>query len=634
MLKKVLIFALFYPVCIVSAQQIIYKAADIAPELKNRANAVIRNMETVVDMKAPDEVILTVKEVLTVLNKNGEEKAGQVLFYNKNSIIRGVKGAIYDEEGKLIKKFSQSDFTDESAISSFSLYEDDRVKHFNPNMVNYPYTIVYEYEIRNKQNLLIPEWYATPYSDVSVEKSSYLFLCKPDVKLNIKAYNFQGQPSETKDQKSQSYYWEVKQIPAFKPEPYAPNPDEYRIHVKIAPQDFIYYSSKGSYNNWEELGKWIYTDLVSKKQNTSPEMAEKVKELIDGLSDPKEKARRIYSYVQQKTRYISVQIGLGGFQPMPAMEVDRLGYGDCKALVSYTQCLLRLADVPSYYCIVFAGSRKRSLDKNFASMDQANHVILCLPFKTDTTWLECTSQTSPFGFLGDFTDDRLVLACTENGGKILQTPILSAEKNLTQRSAELFVDENGNVKGKLNTSFKGAQYDNYEQLIAESPEEQLKSLKRLYDLDNINFSNVKFNQLKTEDPQTTESFDLVIKNYVPQTQSRSYLVLNAFNKMNAAPDVMNRKRPLYIGRGYSEEDYLTYSLPSNYKIEAGPQEINLASEFGTYHMKMTQTGNKISYTRKFTLKSGSYPAEKYRDFSDFILQVNRNDYTKVVFNLN
>jgi hypothetical protein len=39
---------------------------------------------------------------------------------------------------------------------------------------------------------------------------------------------------------------------------------------------------------------------------------------------------------------------------------------------------------------------------------QGNHMIFELN-GTDYTWLECTSQDDPFGFQGNFTDDRDVL---------------------------------------------------------------------------------------------------------------------------------------------------------------------------------------------------------------------------------
>ena len=81
---------------------------------------------------------------------------------------------------------------------------------------------------------------------------------------------------------------------------------------------------------------------------------------------------------------------------MLASDVDKLGYGDCKALTNYTKTLLDAVDVESYYTVVYGGKRIRNIDKEF-SATEGNHVILCLPNEEDYIWLECTSQKTPFG---------------------------------------------------------------------------------------------------------------------------------------------------------------------------------------------------------------------------------------------
>src|SRR5207248_2743573 len=142
--------------------------------------------------------------------------------------------------------------------------------------------------------------------------------------------------------------------------------------------------------------------------------------------------------------------------------------------------LFKAVDIDSYYCIVKSGSLKRSPLTDFASMNQFDHVILCLPFKNDTTFLECTSQQIPFGFLGDFTDDRDVLACTPEGGKLMHTPKYPAKTNTQQCTANFTLAADGTLSGSMLTSFKGLQYDNRTFLLTEPPKEQVKILQKIY----------------------------------------------------------------------------------------------------------------------------------------------------------
>lgn len=611
-----------------------FPVAQISATLKSRANAVIRTMETTVDMRANDNVIMKVKKVVTVFNKNGDNQAEIILGYNKNTVIKYAKGLIYDISGKEIQKFTLNSFTDHSAVSSISLFEDDRIKHFEPAVRDYPYTIAYEYEIRSKQNLIIPDWYANRSPNVAVEQTSYTFISKPHDEVSVKEYNYNGETQLVNQEKFKSQTWTVKNLPAFKPEPYAPNIESYLICVKIAPKEFNYYGHKGKYQNWEELGKWIYDALIKDRQQLSPVAIAEVKELVKDLTNDKDKARKVYEYVQKKTRYISVQIGIGGNQPMQASEVDQLSYGDCKALVNYTQSLLKILDIPSWYCVVNAGSFKTDMEPGFASMNQGNHIILCLPLKNDTTWLECTSPDSPFGFLGDFTDDRTVLACRPEGGLILKTPTLTTQMNLQDRKAQLVLDAEGNANGIIKTSFSGSQYDNYAQLINQPIQEQLKLLKGNYDIDNINFDTFKLDQDKGANPTTNELLKLSIQKYAPQTNNHVYLVLNAFNRKGIIPEVRNRTLPLFINRGYTDLDEITYTLPDQWSIELLPKDVELITSFGSYHSSVRKEDKKLIYSRKVILNDGTYPANQYAAFSDFISEISAKDKSKAIFKIN
>ena len=635
MFKKTIILAFFAVVLqSIAYSQSDYTMTNIPPALLNRATAVIRNMETTVDMLAADQVIIHVKKAVTILNNNGEDVADLVLPYNKSMSIKMVKGLIYDAGGAIVKKIALSDFRDVSAVSDFSLYEDDRIKHFSPSVISYPYTVYYEYELRLKQNLVIPDWYANPYSNVSVQKSTYTFSCKPDDKIRMKAYNYMGKMQESKNAEKVSYTWEAQNISAIKGEPFMTSPDDFLTYVKIAPEKFVYYDARGSYRDWVGLGKWIYDDLLMSRQILSPGTVAEAKELVSGITDPKEKARKIYQYVQDKTRYISVQIGIGGYQPISAENVHYLSYGDCKGLVNYTQALLKAVDIPSMYCIVYAGSFKQNLDPEFASMNQANHIILCVPFEKDTTWLECTSQVSPFGHLGAFTDDRIVLACTANGGKLLHTPALSPEMNTINRKAQLTVDAMGNVSGAMKTIMKGSNYDRDEELLTKAQAEQLNLFKTIYDLDNINFERLRITQDKSStQPSTTESCVVSMPNYVVQSGNLSYLQVNIFNKMKNIPDLKERRQELYLNRGYQYEDELNFVVPENFKVEYQPQNLNLQTKYGSYQTSLTFKDHVLSYKRVLLVKSGKFPAEAYKEFAEFINKGYVADQAKVIFNV-
>jgi len=326
--------------------------------------------------------------------------------------------------------------------------------------------------------------------------------------------------------------------------------------------------------------------------------------------------------MQQKTRYVSVQVGIGGYQPFLASDVDQMAYGDCKALVNYTQSLLSAVGIESYYVLVMAGNQKESALPNFASMNQFDHVILCLPFKNDTTWLECTNKQIPFGYLGDFTDDRNVVACTAEGGKLLHTPIYKTLDNRQIRKAEFTISGDGVLSGQMITRFEGSQYDNRESLANEAYTDQVKALKEIYPVENLDIKTFDLKQDKSLKPVTTETIKLQARDYAAQNGGRYFFKPNTGSRyISQLKDVINRKNPVYINRGYVDEDEITYTLPDGYKISTSALNVSLDKPFGKYSASTKIDGNKLIYKRRLQFNDGTYDKDMYADLVDFYQSV-------------
>lgn len=621
-MKKIFtVFLLLITVTLANAQAN-YDASLIAKDLLAYASAVIRDQSVYTEVK-DNNTFYHIKTAITVLNKNGDDLARIVVWYDKSNVIKSIKGTTYDEFGKLTGKFSEKNFEDQNAASDMSLFEDSRVKHFSPSIGSYPYTVEYEYDVKSKQTLNFRDWRPNPYTGMAVEKSSFTFACKPDFSIRYKEINMPAKVSigATKDG-LKTYNWQLSNLKALRNEPYSPLSETYLSRVKIAPKDFVYQGISGSFTNWNELGRWNYDKLLANRQTLPPATIARVKEITAGITDVKEKAKKIYEYMQGKTSYISIQVGIGGYQPFLASEVDRLNYGDCKALVNYTQALLKSVDINSWYCVVTGDENKVSMLPDFASMNQGNHVILCLPLKGDTTFLECTSQKIPFGFLSDFTDDRTVLACTPEGGKLLHTPKYTATDNLQTRKAGFVIDKEGDLTGDMLTVYKGTQYDNPTRLIDEQLTEQVKTLQRMYPyISNLHIDKFDIKQDKQEMPVATETVKLTARDFASKDNGKFYFMLNPLNRHHSIREVRNRINPVYINRGYTDEDEIVYTLPAGYHPDMEPLNVNLSKPFGKFKMSAVLSDGKLIYKRRVEIIDGTYTKDTYADLVDFYQKI-------------
>ncbi len=628
--KTVATLILFLSFLQVIAQD--YFRTTIPEHLSKNANAVVQFENYSIELVSQDKMLIHHKAAITIFNKNADYLADLTLYYDKGNRINQVSMIFYDRYGNRIKKVKKKDFDDYSATGSANLYTDNRVIHYNYVPISYPYTVVYEYEKHHKYTAFIPQWMPIRSYEVGVINSSYTFSYPPDFKIQKVESNFDDYEIKKIISKALIKY-SISNIEPIKEEALSPSYFNILPRVKLASNKFHLAGVDGTADNWKDFGKWMHNELLASRNNLSQETVLKVKELIKDVSDPMERARIIYEYVQNKTRYISVQVEIGGWQPMMTDDVDRLGYGDCKALTFYTKALMDVAEVSSFYTAVYAGKNKRNIEKEVISV-QGNHAFLCLPTEKDTIWLECTSQKAPFGYKNSFTDDRDVLAITPEGGKIIHTTTNRPESNLQETIASYTINSNGSIQADAEVKSYGTQYVNHlYSFDGLSPKDLDTKMKDYFDfINNLNFSKIEVTNNK-DSKRYEESVSFSADNYTLINSDGSMLLtLNALNRISAVPKrVKDRKTPFEIPRGYQDIDTYTINIPQNYGLVELPKPISIDNEFGTYSLKIEKRSEtSLLYTRTILLNKGLYSKEKYEFYRKFQKQIKKHEKLKII----
>lgn len=388
---------------------------------------------------------------------------------------------------------------------------------------------------------------------------------------------------------------------------------------------------EGEANNWQNFGLWMQNSLLAGTNELPVETKTKIKNLVGDEKDPMKKARIVYEYVQNKTRYVSIQLGIGGWKPMKASDVDRLGYGDCKALTNYTKALLEAVDVPSYYCVIYGHPGKIDLQSDFVSM-QGNHVTLAIPDGEQLRWVECTSQTAPFDFQANFTDDRLALIVKPDGGQLVRTTVYKEKDNFQVSKGQYKIDADGSISGEVEIKSRGTQYDSREGLDRKSSDERNKYYKNYFSqINNLNLSAIKIDNDKSK-PELAEKVTLSAIDYCNIANNRLMFVVNAFNPFGAIPQrYRSRNNPFEISRGFYDEDEITITLPVGYALEAKPENFELDEPYGQYKVEFTVIDkNHLRYKRTLLVNGGTFPASDYEKFRKFREMISRNDNAKCV----
>lgn len=611
------------------AQPYSTNASAIDATLKENANACVRWNKQEIQIKSQRQMMIKKHKVVTVFNERGHEYFSWGESYDPNRKINKVEVTIYNAAGGVDKKFKRKDFRDFSDSDGFSIANDVRnlVLDFTPT--SYPYTIEYVSEIVTANTAFLPVWFPQANYFTSFENLNFEITFPEDLGFRYKLVNFDTFSNNIAITKT-SLKFEAKNITAIKREELMPNTLEVFPHIRMALTKFHLVGVDGQASTWEELGTWMNEKLLAGTDELSDATKMQIKKEVEGITDPIEKVKKVYQFVQNKTRYVSIQLGIGGWKPMPAKDVDRLGYGDCKALTNYTRALLKEVGIDAYYTVIYLDNDIENIQRDFVSM-QGNHAILAIPYKNEFIWAECTSQTNPLNYQAFSTDNRTALVVTPTGGKIIETNMYVNDDNLKHTIAHIKLTPEGNISAQVQIQTSGNQMNRRLSLMrAEEKKKKEFYTKRFNAANGVRISkmNIEFDE---SNMFVKETLDLTSQNVITKAGKRIMLTPNWFTDMLSVPSKnRDRKYPLYIDRGYTDEESIQITLPKGYKVEAIPAAVSETSIFGNYSMEYRVEGDNLIVHRKIQMKAGTHPKEQFEAYRLFVEKIVRNDNSKVV----
>ncbi|MDP4271032.1 MAG: DUF3857 domain-containing protein, partial [Bacteroidota bacterium] len=202
----------------ISAKELKYPVSAIPPALKENAHTVMRLQQLELEIKSEKSAVLTVTEVRTILNKNGEDNGRFEETYDPLQKITYVKGRVFDEQGAQIKKFGYDDIVDRSYISGYSMYESERIKIIDPRIQTYPYTVEYSYQVDLNETFNLPTWYHF-LENRSYENSTIIVKTPAGYAFRYKEYNLPKSVEKSTQDGKDIYTWTLANLKARNHEP-------------------------------------------------------------------------------------------------------------------------------------------------------------------------------------------------------------------------------------------------------------------------------------------------------------------------------------------------------------------------------------------------------------------------------
>ena len=320
-----------------------------AQDIASNSNSLIVDARTEVICKSMTQSVERETRTVTILNKKGLDAAHFFCSCDMFRSLQKFSGELINASGESVRKIKKSELV-KSEYSS-SLTTDDYLYYYECNYPSFPFTVKYVWEVKCNNGLI---GYSTfmPQMDFSqgVEKASYRIELPAGQQCRYRTLNTDGKNIQVKEstgpEGQQILEVSAAQLPPIVSEPFGPSFAELFPRVYFAPSAFSFDKKQGDMSTWQKYGEWQYSLLKDRDLLTEP-FKSKLHELTANCTTDREKVKAVYDYLAKTTRYVSIQLGIGGLQPITATDVCRTGFGDCKGLSNYARAMLNELGIPS-----------------------------------------------------------------------------------------------------------------------------------------------------------------------------------------------------------------------------------------------------------------------------------------------
>lgn len=579
-------------------------------------------------VKSQDEIIVKEKSRILIARKGDVHFGFNRLRETDFIELNDMNAVIYDLNGNVLKELEDEDMK-ESSVSYNSIYNEHNTISHQLSYPNVPYIIENELEYEIKSAFFLPNWDPQWFIDVGDAKMEIVL--EEPLKFKYKDIGGIAYPEIITDNDNYTHYkWEVKNIPKFKSEFNEAPEARFQFGVRLEPVNFDLDGYNGDSESWSDFGTWYYKMI---KDNLSFSKGNEFGSQFLSISNPKDRIKKIYKYLQENTRYVLIALGIDGWRPHKVDDIHNAKYGDCKDLSVYMLAMLKQAGIDAYPGLVLTRD-EGIVEKDFPG-NSFNHCIAVVPMPDDTLFLECTSDVTSVDDFESDIEGVNVLLIKPKDSRLIKTPLSTANMNETVyiANAIIYPDRSLKIMGKITLTgnsaidFRGM----FRNMVEKEKREWLvRKLSR-------RTGDVKINLLTIDSLNNTESnlyinFDATIKYFASKAGSRFIFEPELFNRIYfKGEEPEERKMPLLNSSTYADNERIHYSFPKGYSVKNQSSADTINSEYGQYLNNIRTIGkNNIIWTSKFKLDKRYISLEEYPGYYEFMEHSKQKSQTKLV----
>ena len=467
---------------------------------------------------------------------------------------------------------------------------------------------------------------------LAVKRSRLLVDAPATLPLIIRERNLNFARTEKVSGPRKVYQWATANIERVRGEPYATDSNEVYMSVAIA--------ARGT---WRDIGAW-YADLAKDRYTMQPAVAAKVTELVAAARTRDDTIRAVHRWVAQDIRYISLDFGIGGYQPRSVNEVLRTGFGDCKDKATLFVSAMTMLGITAYPVLL---SSDGGVLRGLPSKDQFDHAIAAVKTPTGYQFTDLTAELVPYGQIPGSYQGEFGLVVKPNGDvEEITFPENEIAQNFSHDDAEGSIDTSGTLTLRMRVTTGGTQQYGLRNAFQNKFDSTAKARfargfagrivpgaagDSLVLFDGKDFSAKPEIRIRITKPRVlTRSGDTELLT-LPFSPPESFA--NTASQVEGMPP---RRFPIdaakVVGRSTGITD-LRITLPAGWKVRL-PASVTVDGPWGLYKVAYKQEGRVFSMHREMAGKTGEHDKAQIGEVIKWFRAVAADDAKFVVIERN
>lgn len=629
-------------------------AADEAPDwLAQAARAETRSLEP----GAPGEVLVeaghaTVNErgivetrlrwAVRVATREGRTHAVARLPYATDfDKVRELRAWLIAPNGE-VRRLGKDETLDLAWVSN-DVYNEHRVRLIDASS-RAEIGSVFGFESVVEQRPLFNQLQWTFQSHLPARSSRFEVSLPPGWTLEAVVFN---RPALPPVRTAAGYAWELHDLRYLAPEPLAPGLSSLapRLAVSFAPPPPLAVDAR-SFASWQEVAQWT-AEISDPRSEPDEGIGAKARELTLGVVDEYQRLAAIARFVQS-VPYISIQVGLGRFQPHAAPQVLAKSYGDCKDKVALMRALLKAIGVAAYPVLVSSADRD-DVRQEWPSPTQFDHVIVAVavsdpaaraashvvvkhPGLGTLLLFDPTDENTRLGDLPEGEQGGLGLLGVAASGGLIRLPIVPSSASRLERQARARLSAEGGLSVELQESSIGQAAVRERRLWrSQSRRDYATTIERwlAQDIPGVRSSRVEAADTPEGGFRLEVDFSADRYGQVMQNRLLAFRPALVARQDSFALRDSTRQHPVVL---HERAAFTTarIQLPPGFAVDETPEPFSVEAPFGRYSLAIAVEADALIVERRYETRALTVPASEYSALRGFFQRVVEAEQAPVV----